>query len=140
MEKLFNIFSYFKKSKRDHLRSVSFKGEIVAEGELSNFEKKVIKKVLKSTYPDVDGYVKNLKVSNRRNTEVGFFTDLKDENEPLLGVQKRLLSKFTVEINDEFNTGYIVFMEGGRVATIEGYINGEGPWPKYITSASFDYS
>ncbi len=104
---------------------------------LNELEKEIIKNFMKIKGVKLDcddSYFEDIKVTDRRNSGVGFFVDLelteklKCENEG----KSYSGGEIGAVINSAIDTGYLIYVEEGYIRTIEGYTF-EEEWPDNIT-------
>lgn len=74
-------------------------------------------------------------VLERRFTGVGFFASMIgcDELHVANGAQSFVWDKVGAILNEQINTGYLIYIENGFVVTIEGHTFGDD-WPEQIHS------
>ena len=93
----------------------------LADQELRFSEKKI----------DVDA----VNVTDRSFTGIGFMTDVqKDENVRILDEARSVRwCKVAARLNDEqIETGYVVYVDGGYLSGLEGFTYGGQEWPSRI--------
>ncbi|MEX0923094.1 MAG: hypothetical protein WDZ84_09975 [Rhodovibrionaceae bacterium] len=78
----------------------------------------------------------NIPVCDRRYSNVGFLTEFKKVKE--LNISN-LMTKFTggsveARLNKNIETGYLIYVNEGHIASVEGYTYGDDLWPDKIHS------
>ncbi len=108
-----------------------------SDARVNRLERKVLEfslpRIQKSA-PDLGIDVSVVTVSRRDYTGRGFFTYL-DRSELLhVGSQTEsyIWGEVAGKVNTSVITGYLIYIENGYVATIEGFSYGDNEWPQTI--------
>lgn len=105
---------------------------------LNEFEKALVAALVRDSAaprptrpPEIDA----LEVEKRFRTGSGFTTELRDTVEAQVyphAVSLRWGAKFVVQVNETEQVGVVVYVDQGRIATLEAYTFGGRAWPAEI--------
>jgi hypothetical protein len=111
--------------------------------ELNDLERAVLSKLLDGDHPalaKLREQVKGAKLTKRTNTGVGFYCEFEADGDTPLIERDLHLGDVQAEIPGlSSGAGFVLFVRGGRIATLEGYSYDE-PWPRDIRHFSLKYS
>ncbi len=102
---------------------------------LNNLEIAVIKKFFESEQMESDSELLAIQVIDRDFTPVGFFTTLEPSKVLISNFSKNFTGgRVGAIINNRIDVGFVMYIEGGCLDTIEGHIFGDELWPEKIDS------
>jgi hypothetical protein len=110
----------------------------------TTFEKAVLDKLLAGDDPVLEQLrfqASLARLASRQDSEVGFFLtfDVPDEAPTILNPKDFHFGDVTASVDGlQFGAGFVVFVRGGRLDSLEGYSYDE-PWPKTIREFELAY-
>lgn len=106
--------------------------------QFTDLEMGAIEHFLKRNHIDKEFFGRDfegIKVTKRRMTGEGFFTDLSTTKSlEEVGVKSLRWSKTRATLNNNLDVGFLIYVDDGMLSTIEGYTYGDTAWPEVITS------
>lgn len=105
--------------------------------QLTDLEKGILRHFLKKNHIDKEFFGKDfemLKVTNRRMTRVGFFTDIATTKSlQVVGMKSLRWGGTRATLNNNLDVGFLIYVDAYMLTTIEGYTYGDTAWPELIT-------
>ncbi len=110
---------------------------------LNEFEQAVLTKLLAGDHPVLAvlrAQAQAARLASREYTGAGFFLSFEVPPEaPMLATQDFQFGDVNAVVDGlQYGAGFVVFVRGGRLDTLEGY-SYEEPWPKEIRSFKLSY-
>lgn len=106
--------------------------------QLTDLEKRVLRHFLERNNIDKEFFGKDfemLKVTSRRMTGVGFFTDIATTKSlKEVGMKSSRWGETRATLNNSLDVGFLIYVDDYMLNTIEGYTYGEAVWPESISS------